>query len=57
MIINHMKSCALGLAVDGSKDDKTCFHEGKNTSNGGERLEHQMELPSPCELNETLLRT
>ena len=33
MIINSMKSCALGLAVDGSKDEKiSCFHEGKKSS-------------------------
>ena len=28
MIINSMKSCALGLAADGSKDDK--FHASRN---------------------------
>ena len=41
MIINSMKSYALGLAVDGSKDDKiSCFHEGKKTSDGRKRLEN-----------------
>ena len=30
-----MKSCAFGLAVDGSEDDEiSCFHEGKKTSDG-----------------------
>ena len=48
-----MKSCALGLAVDGSEDDKiSCFHEGKKTSDGRKRLENQMKLSSTCELNE-----
>ena len=33
MIINSMKSYALGLAVDGFEDDKiSCFYEGKETS-------------------------
>ena len=33
MILNSMKSYALGLAVDGFEDDKiSCFHEGKKTS-------------------------
>ena len=53
MIINSMKSCALGLAVDGSEDDKiSCFHEGKKTSDWRKRLENQMNLASACELNE-----
>ena len=40
MIINSMKSCALELAVDGSKDDKiSCFHEDKKTLDG-RRLEN-----------------
>ena len=53
IIINSIKSCALGLAVDGSKDDKiSCFHEGKKTSDGRKRLENQMKLSSTCELNE-----
>ena len=48
-----MKSCALGLAVDGSKDDKiSCFHEGKKTSNGRKRLENQMKSSSTCKPNE-----
>ena len=48
-----MKSCALGLAVDGSKDDKiSCFHEGKKTSDRRKRLENQMKLSSTCKLNE-----
>ena len=48
-----MKPCALGLAVDGSEDDKiSCFHEGKKTSDGRKRLENQMKLSSTCELNE-----
>ena len=53
MIINSMKSCALGLAVDGSEDDKiSCFHEGKKTSDGRKRLENQMKLSSTYKLNE-----
>ena len=53
MIINSMKSRALGLAVDGSEDDKiSCFHEDKRTSDGKKRLENQMKLSSTCELNE-----
>ena len=45
MIINSMKSCALGLVVDGSDDDKiSCFHQGKETSDGRKRLENQMKL-------------
>ena len=53
IIINSMKSCALGLAVDDSEDDKiSCFHEGKKTSNGRKRLENQIMLSSTCELNE-----
>ena len=53
MIINSMKSCALGLAVDGFEDDKmSCFHGGKKTSDGRKRLENQMKLSSTCELNE-----
>ena len=53
MIINSVKSCALGLAVDGSKDDKiSCFHRGKKTSDGRKRLQNQMKLTSTCELNE-----
>ena len=52
MAINSMKSCALGLAVDGSEDGKTsCFHEGKKTSDGRKRLENKMKLSSICELN------
>ena len=53
MIINSMKSCTLGLVVNGSEDDKiSCFHEGKRTSDGRKRLENQMKFPSTCELNE-----
>ena len=53
MIINSMKSYALGLPVDGSKDDKTsCFHKPKETSDGRKRLENQMKFSSICELNE-----
>ena len=53
MIINCMKSCALGLAVDGSKDDNiSCFQKGKKTSDVRKRLENQMKLSSTCELNE-----
>ena len=45
MIINSMKSCALGLVVGGSDDDKTsCFRQGKETSEGRKRLENQMKL-------------
>ena len=52
-IINSMKSCALGLAVDGSVDDKnSCFRKPKKTSDGRKRLENQMKLSSTCELNE-----
>ena len=48
-----MKSCALGLAVDGFEDDKmSCFHGGKKTSDGRKRLENQMKLSSTWELNE-----
>ena len=48
-----MKSCTLGLAVDGSEDDKIwCFHEGKKTSDRRKMLETQMKLSSTCELNE-----
>ena len=48
-----MKSCALELAVDSSKDDKiSCFHKGKKTSDGRKRLENQVKLSSTCELNE-----
>ena len=48
-----MKSCALGLAVDGSGDDKiSCFHESKKTSDGRKRLENQMKVSSTSELNE-----
>ena len=48
-----MKSCALALAVHGSEDDNiSCFHEGKETLNGRQRLENQMTLSSTCELNE-----
>ena len=48
-----MKPFALGLAVDGSEDDKiSCFHEGKKTSDGRKRTENQMRLSSSCELNE-----
>ena len=51
-----MKSCVLGLAVDGSEDDKiSCSQEGKKTSDGRKRLENQMKLSSTCELNENLL--
>ena len=53
MIINSMKSCALGLAVGGCKDDKiSCFHGGKKTSDGRKRLENQIKLSFTCELNE-----
>ena len=53
MIINSMKSCALGLAVDGSEDDKIShFYEGKKTSDGRKRLENKLKLSSTCELNE-----
>ena len=53
MIINSVKSCALGLAVDGSKDDKiSCSHKGKKTSDGRKRLQNQMKLTSTCKLNE-----
>ena len=45
MIINSMKSCALGLVVDGSDDDNiSCFHQDKETSDGRKRLENQMKL-------------
>ena len=47
MIINSMKSCAVGLADDGSKVDKILwFHEGKKSSDGRKRLENQMKLSS-----------
>ena len=50
-----MKSCALGLAVDGFEDDKiSWFHRGKKTSDGRKRLENQMKLSFTCELNEDL---
>ena len=53
MIINSMKSFALGLAVDGSKDDKiSCLRKGKKTSDGRKRLQNQMKLSSTCKLNE-----
>ena len=53
IIINSMKSRALGLAVDDSEDDKiSCFHEGKKTSNGRKRLENQMKSSSTCKPNE-----
>ena len=53
MIIISMKPCALGLAVDSSKDDKiSCFHKGKKTSDERKRLKNQMKLSSACELNE-----
>ena len=45
MIINSMKSCALGLVVGGSDDDKiSCFRRGKETPDGRKRLENQMKL-------------
>ena len=48
-----MKSCALGLAVDGFENDKiSSFHEGKKTSDGRKRLENQMKMSSTCKLNE-----
>ena len=48
-----MKSCALGLAVDGSEDDKIShFYEGKKTSDGRKMLENNLKLSSTCELNE-----
>ena len=48
-----MKSCALGLAADGSKDDKiSCFQERKKTSDGRKRLENWRRLSSTCDLNE-----
>ena len=48
-----MKSCAVGLAVNGSEDDKiSCFHEYRKTSDGRKRLENQMKLSSTWELNE-----
>ena len=48
-----MKSCAVGLADDGSKVDKILwFHEGKKSSDGRKRLENQMKLSSTWELNE-----
>ena len=53
MIIDYMKSCALGLAVDGFENDKiSSFHEGKKTSDGRKRLENQMKMSSTCKLNE-----
>ena len=55
MKINSMKSYTLGLAVDGSEDDKiSCFYERKETSDGGKTLENQMKLSPTCELNEDL---
>ena len=30
----------------------SCFHEGKETSDGRKRLENQVKLSSTCELNE-----
>ena len=48
-----MHSCALGLAVDSSEDDKiSSFHEGKKTSDGRKGIENHMRLSSSCELNE-----
>ena len=57
MVINSMKSCTLGLAVDGSKDDKISYFrgqekKGKKTSDGRKRLGNQMKLSSTCKLNE-----
>ena len=35
IISNSMQSCALGLAVDGSEDEKfSYFHKGKKISDG-----------------------
>ena len=53
MIINSRKSCALGLEIDGSEDDKiSCLHECKKTSDRRKNLENQMKLSSTCEINE-----
>ena len=53
MIIDYMKSCALGLAVDHFENDNiSSFHEGKKTSDGTKRLENQMKMSSACELSE-----
>ena len=50
---DFFKKCALGLPVDGPEDDKiSCFHKGKKTSDGRNRLENQMKLLTTCELNE-----
>ena len=48
-----MKSCAFGLAFNGSQDEKiSCFQEDKKTSDGRKMLENQLKLSSTCELNE-----
>ena len=40
-----MKSYALGLAVNGSENDKiSCFHEDKKTSDGKKRLENEVVI-------------
>ena len=45
MIINSMKSCALGLVVDGSDDDNiSCFHQDKETSDGRKKVRKSNEV-------------
>ena len=50
-VSSSMKSCALGLAIDGSEDNLiSCFKEGKKCEEGGPRLQNQMLLEQDKEI-------
>ena len=45
MITSSMKSCGLGLPVDGSEDHLiSCFKEGKKTESGSKLLSNQTRI-------------
>ena len=49
--LSSMKSCALGLAIDGSEDNLiSCFKEGKKCKKGGPHLQNQMLLQQDKEI-------
>ena len=53
MVAASMKSCALGLPVDGSKDEEiSCFKKGKKCEAGASLLKDQTELLKSGELDE-----
>ena len=57
-VSSSMKSCALGLAIDGSEDNLiSCFKEGKKFEEGGPCLKNQMFLQQDKEIEKDPFKT